>query len=132
MFLPSIIVILASMTCLPSYYSWSKSNIKEVVQYADSAASRDSINILIRPEYEAPLINYYFRGRVQQYDETYLNGPLGPVIDTARAFVLISLDAKDEIRDYFDLHFRKISERTFPAEARMGLVVGAYQRIEEE
>jgi hypothetical protein len=108
-----------------AYFSWSKSSARDAAEFVGELTS-DSIHILIRPAYTAPLLNYYYKGNALQLDEAYLNSPLGDLVDTAHAFVYVSLDARNDIRDYMNGHFVKIAERTFPGEAHMGLVVGAY------
>ena len=114
------------------YFSWSKANAKDVAAYVDTV-TREQSQILIRPGAFAPLLNYYYKGNALQYDEAYLNEPLGGIVDTAASFVYISLDVPNEIRDYMDSHFRKVSERLFPGEAHMGVIVGVYaQKPEEE
>ncbi|HLX11599.1 MAG TPA: glycosyltransferase family 39 protein [Bacteroidota bacterium] len=128
----AVLVLLLLAASLPGtfrYYTWSKSNVKAVVAYVDEWTEGE-MTMVVRPNYFAPLFNYYYRGKAQQFDETYLDQSLGPVIDTASAFVFISLDAPDEIRDYIDRHFLKLEERIFPGEAHMGIVVGIYRRSE--
>lgn len=124
-------ILLTGMASDVRYYSWQKANAKDVARYVGEITSRDSISIVIRPAAFAFLLNYYYRGAAAQYDEGYLNGPLGAVVDTARAFVYVSLDVPNEIRAYMDSHFRKIAERTFPGEAHMGIIVGAYRQKED-
>jgi 4-amino-4-deoxy-L-arabinose transferase-like glycosyltransferase len=114
-----------------SYFSWSKSNVKEVAQYTEQA-TRENVSFLIRPAYFAPLLNYYYKGTVRQLDETYLDHPLGEIIDTAASFAYISLDTPNEIRDYMNDHFDKISEKKFPGEAHMGIIVSVYKQKPEE
>ncbi len=63
-----------------------------------------------------------------QYDEAYLTGELGAIVDTARGFVYVSLDVPNGIRDYMDGHFVKTAEARFPGEAHLGIVVGAYRQ----
>jgi 4-amino-4-deoxy-L-arabinose transferase-like glycosyltransferase len=114
------------------YFSWSKANAKDVAAYVDTV-TREQPRILIRPRAFAPLLNYYYKGNALQYDEAYLNEPLGGIVDTAASFVYISLDVPNGIRDYMDSHFHKVSERCFPGEAHMGVIVGVYaQKPEEE
>ncbi len=126
-----IILLAAGAAGTSHYYSWQKSNVREVAGYVGEVAHQDSIGIIIRPASFAFLLNYYYRGDAVQYDEAYLNSPLGAVVDTASAFIYISLDLPNEIRAYFDTHFTKIAEKRFPGEAHMGMVVGAYRQRPE-
>ena len=107
------------------YFSWQKSNVHEVAKYVEEV-SQDSVRMIIRPHAFAPLLNYYYKGVAVQYDEAYFDQPLGEIVDTARAFVYVSLDVPNPIRDYLDNHFDKNAERRFPGEAHMGIVVGRY------
>jgi len=113
------------------YFSWQKSNAREVARCVDSLAVR-GVNILIRPASFAPLLNYYYGGYALQLDETYLDNPLGGIVDTASAFIYVSLDVPNGIRDYMDGHFLKSFERRFPGEAHMGIVVGVYRQRPDE
>ncbi len=65
---------------------------------------------------------------MRRLDETYLDQPLGEIVDTAAAFVYVSLDVPNPIRDYMDGHFVKVEERRFPGEAHLGMVVGLYRQ----
>lgn len=112
------------------YFSWSKSNIREVASYI-TEVTKGRQTMLIRPSYVAPLLKYYYSGNAIQLDETYLDTPLGGIVDTAQSFVYVSLDIPNEIRDYMDNHFDKTGEKTFPAEAHMGIVVGVYNQKPE-
>ena len=125
-----LLLICTSMAGMMRYYSWEKSNVKSVVSYVERL-TRSDFKLVVRPKLFSPLFNYYYRGDARQADETYLDGSLGPIIDTSSAFVLISLDVPDEIREYIDRHFLKIDERIFPGEAHMGIVVGAYRRSDK-
>jgi hypothetical protein len=119
------ILLLASSAGSVRYYSWSKSNARDVALYADSL-TRAGAGILIRPRSFAPLLNYYYRGAAKQLDETYLDKPLGDIVDTASSFVYCSLDVPNPIREYMEGHFVKKAERRFPGEAHMGMIVGCY------
>jgi hypothetical protein len=110
------------------YAGWSKSNVREVADYAGQVAGGDDVRFIIRPKPSAFLLNYYYRGTVRQLDEAYLDGPLGAIVDTAAAFVYVSLDVPNTIRDYMDGHFVKVEERRFPGEAHLGMVVGVYRQ----
>lgn len=112
------------------YFSWQKSNVKDVASYVESV-TRDNVKLLIRPRNFAPLLNYYYKGTSIQLDETYLDQPLGQIIDTAASFTYVSLDVPNEIRDYMDRHFTKIAERKFPGEAHLGMIVGVYKQKRE-
>ena len=128
------ILILLGADGARRYYSWSKSNIREVASYVEEVTRAEKI-ILIRPAYVAPMLNYYYSGSAIQMDEAYLNTSLGMVVDTARSFVYVSLDVPNEIRTYMDGHFDKPAEKVFPGTAHMGLIVGVYKQkpeIEEE
>lgn len=113
------------------YYSWAKSNVRDVASYADSL-TRSGANILIRPQSFAPQLNYYYRGGAVQYDEAYLDRPLGEIVDTASSFIYVSLDVPNGIRGYMDGHFQKVAERRFPGEAHMGMVVTLYRQPPDE
>ena len=113
------------------YFSWQKSNAREVASCVDSLAA-GGVNIVIRPASFAPLLNYYYGGNAVQFDETYLDNPLGEIVDTASAFIYVSLDVPNGIRDYMDSHFLKSFERRFPGEAHMGMVVGVYRQRPDE
>ena len=121
------ILILVGVFGTVRYYSWSKANVKDVAAYVGAAAD-DSVHIIIRPAYFAPLLNYYYKGDAAQFDEAYLDTPLGCVVDTARSFVYVSLDVPNVIRDYMDNHLVKTAGRSFPGEAHMGMVVGVYRQ----
>ena len=110
------------------YMTWQKSNVKDVALFTDKAVTGHKVQIIIRPKTFAPLLNYYYNGTAIQYDEAYLNEPLGEITDTAASFVYVSLDVPNEIRDYMDSHFDKIMERRFPGEANMGMIVGLYKQ----
>ncbi len=125
-----IVLICCGVAGTYTYFHWEKSNVRSVAEYADSVTHRYRVLALIRPGNIAPNLHYYYHGSVPEYDEAYLNTPLGNVIDTIGSFTYISLDVPNEIRDYFDAHFDRIVERTFPGEAHMGLVVGVYRRRE--
>ncbi len=112
------------------YFSWSKSNARDVARYVQEVG-RDTVKILIRPAYVAPLLNYYYSGVAVQLDEAYLNTTLGEIVDTAHSFIYISLDAPNEIRQYMDGHFEKVAEKEFPGEAHMGMIVGFYRQRPE-
>jgi mannosyltransferase len=113
------------------YMTWQKSNVKDASEYTQELVIRNAVRIIIRPKTFAPLLNYYYHGSAVQYDEAYLNQPLGGIIDTAASFVYVSLDIPNEIRDYLDGHFDKHAERHFPGEAHMGMVVGFYKQKED-
>ena len=70
-------------------------------------------------------------GNAVQIDEAFLDTPLGDIIDTARSFVYVSLDVPNPIRDYMDGHFDKLSERSFPGIAHMGIIVSFYRQKPE-
>jgi 4-amino-4-deoxy-L-arabinose transferase-like glycosyltransferase len=125
------VLLAAGLLGSSRYFSWSKSNVRDVALYADTL-SREGVNILIRPQSFAPLLNYYYRGTARQYDEVYLDKPLGGVVDTASAFLYISLDVPSGIRDYMDGHFVKTAERRFPGEAHLGMVVTLYKQPPDE
>jgi len=110
------------------YFCWQKSNVKDAAEFTNELVTRNSVQMIIRPKTFAPLLNYYYHGSAVQYDETYLNQPLGEIIDTAASFVYLSLDVPNEIRNYMDWHFDKPFERRFPGEAHMGMVVGFYKQ----
>ncbi len=125
------LLLIVQCAGLVAYAGWEKGNAKEVASYVDSVATGDEA-MIIRPKDFAPLLNYYYKGQARQFDEAYLNEPLGQIIDTARGFVYISLDLPNEIRTYIDGHFDKIAERRFPGEAHMGLLVGVYRQKPDE
>jgi 4-amino-4-deoxy-L-arabinose transferase-like glycosyltransferase len=112
------------------YFSWQKANAREVAGCVDSLTS-GGVNILIRPASFAPLLNYYYGGNAAQLDETYLDHPLGGIVDTASAFIYVSLDVPNSIRDYMDGHFLRTFERRFPGEAHMGIIVAEYRQRPE-
>ncbi len=115
------------------YFSWSKGNAKDVATYVDTVSAENQVHMIIRPKEFAPILNYYYKGDPVQYDEAYLETPLGEIVDTAASFVYISLDVPNEIRNYMDRHFDKTAERRFPGEAHMGMVVDVYkQTVENE
>ena len=124
--LPALLLAAGAMGSY-RYYSWSKSNVRDVAVYADSLA-RSGAGILIRPRSFAPLLNYYYHGAARQVDEAYLDNPLGELVDTAAAFVYVSLDVPNGIRTYMDGHFSKGAERRFPGEAHMGMIVTLYRQ----
>ncbi|MBI1804319.1 MAG: glycosyltransferase family 39 protein [Ignavibacteriae bacterium] len=126
----ALLLVIAAVNSA-NYFSWQKSSVKEVAAYVQEA-TRDSVRMIIRPHRFAPLLNYYYRGDAIQFDESYLDQPLGEIVDTSRSFVYISLDIPNTIRDYMDYHFDKIDERKFPGEAHMGMVVGVYRQKPEE
>lgn len=126
-----IILIMLGAAGTFRYFSWSKSNVRDVARYTEEATA-DSVKLLIRPAYFAPLLNYYYKGSAHQLDETYLDKPLGEIVDTAATFAYISLDTPSEIRDYMDRHFDKVSEKIFPGEAHMGIIVGVYKQKPDE
>jgi len=109
------------------YFSWSKSNVKDVAASVERAVD-GGVQTIIRPKYFAPMLNYYYRGDACQLDEAYLDSPLGGILDTTSSFVYVSLDVPNEIRDYMDKYFDKITENRFPGEAHMGMVVGVYRQ----
>ncbi len=121
------IVLIASLDGSVRYFSWSKSNVRDVALYAGTLTTAGA-GIVIRPRSFAPLFNYYYRGKALQLDEAYLDTPLGAIIDTASSFVYCSLDIPSGIREYMDRHFVKTSERRFPGEAHLGFVVGSYKQ----
>jgi uncharacterized membrane protein len=110
------------------FSGWQKGNAKDVSEYVGREAAEFGVPAIIRPKPFAPLLNYYYRGNALQYDEAYLDRPLGEVVDTTRSFIYISLDIPNEIRNYMDGHFDKLAERRFPGEAHMGMVVGVYRQ----
>ncbi len=126
-----VILVLIGAAGTVRYFSWSKSNVRDVAEYAD-LITQDSVKLIIRPANFAPLLNYYYHGDARQLDETYLDQPLGRIVDTARSFVYISLDVPNDIRTYMDSHFMKIRERKFPGEAHMGMIVGVYSQKERQ
>jgi 4-amino-4-deoxy-L-arabinose transferase-like glycosyltransferase len=126
------LLLLTSAINAVRYYSWSKSNVRQIAGYVDTVTRGDSVRFIIRPQSFAPLLNYYYQGKVTQVDETYLDKPLGEMVDTASAFAYISIDIPSTIRRYMDGHFDKNSERIFPGEAHMGMRVGIYRQKPEE
>jgi len=109
------------------YASWQKSNAKDVADYVDEVTS-SGVSMIIRPKTFAPLLNYYYKGSAVQYDEAYLETPLGTIVDTASAFVYVSLDVPNIIRDYMNGHFIKSEEQYFPGQSHMGIIVGVYRQ----
>jgi mannosyltransferase len=129
--IPLIILILVfNLIAIRYYFSWEKGNAKDVAAYVDNLA-KENVDFIVRPKEFAPLLNYYYRGSLLQYDETYLDQPLGMMVDTARSFAYISLDVPNGIRDYMNGHFDKIAEKVFPGEAHMGIVVDLYRQKPE-
>ena len=124
-FLLIILSVVINLIALNHYYGWEKGNAKEVAGYVQGIIHHDT-DFIIRPKEFAPLFNYYYTGDVQQLDETYLDQPLGDIVDTARSFIYISLDVPNTIRDYMDGHFVRQEEKVFPGEAHMGIVIGSY------
>ena len=122
------VLLSVSLAGAIGYFSWSKSNAREVAEYAGETAARDDVRFIIRPKTAAFLLDYYDHGTVRRLDETYLDQPLGEIVDTAAAFVYVSLDVPNPIRDYMDGHFVKVEERRFPGEAHLGMVVGLYRQ----
>lgn len=114
------------------YFSWSKGNAKEVASFAETVTIEHHVRMIIRPREFAPLLNYYYKGTAVQYDEAYLETPLGEIVDSVDSFMYISLDVPNEIRNYMDGHFDKVTERHFPGEAHMGMVVGVYRQKPDE
>jgi hypothetical protein len=108
-----------------AYGTWQKSNVKDAAEYAGELLNANT-GILIRPAYMAPLLNFYYRGDAKQVDETYLDAPLGAVVDTASSFVYVSLESQKEIREYFDAHFIRTDQAIYPGISNMGIVVGRY------
>lgn len=127
----AVIILLCCVWGTAHYFSWQKSNARDVAAYVSTVTRRGTANILIRPRSFAPLLNYYYKGDAVQYDEAYLNTPLGEIVDTASSFVYVTLDLPNDIRSYMESHFNKIAERHFPGEAHMGIVVGVYTQKEE-
>lgn len=127
----SVLIAVGSVNSM-RLFSWSKSNVRDVALYVGQTLDESGVTMLIRPATFAPLLNYYYHGRAVQYDETYLDKPLGQIVDTASAFMYVSLDVHNSIRTYMDGHFDKISERVFPAQAHLGLIVGVYRQKPEE
>jgi 4-amino-4-deoxy-L-arabinose transferase-like glycosyltransferase len=125
------LLVVVGLSGAVHYQGWSKSNVREVAIYAGQAARRDSVRFILRPKPFAFLLNYYDSSTVPRLDEAYLDGALGGIVDTARAFVYISLDVPNAIRDYMDGHFVKVEERRFPGEAHLGMVVGVYRQPPE-
>jgi len=109
------------------YFNWSKSNVRDVATYVESVTGND-VRLLIRPKIFARLLNFYYRGTARQLDEAYLDEPVGEIVDTAASFAYVSLDVPNEIRDYMDQHFDKLSERKFPGEAHLGIIVDVYRQ----
>jgi len=129
---PVVLLIAVGVAGAAAYASWQKSSAREVAAFVEEAAAGE-VRMVIRPASYAPLLNYYYRGDAAQLDEAYLDTPLGEVVDTARAFLYLSLDVPNPIRDYLNAHCVKSAERRFPGEAHLGVVVGVYrQRSEEE
>jgi hypothetical protein len=112
------------------YFTWSKSNVKDVASYVQSVADGD-VRFVIRPHNFASLLNYYYKGATAQVDEVYLDQPLGGLVDTAASFVYVSLEAQTDIREYMDHHFAKVAERQFPGDAHLGMIVGVYRQRPE-
>ncbi|OLD76269.1 MAG: hypothetical protein AUI33_04965, partial [Ignavibacteria bacterium 13_1_40CM_2_61_4] len=95
--IPAAAILLgAGLYGVARYYSWEKSNGRAVASCVDSL-SAGGVNILIRPASFAPLLNYYYQGEAVQLDEAYLDNPLGEIVDTASAFIYISLDVPNGI-----------------------------------
>ncbi len=109
------------------YFSWDKGNAQEVAGYAEEFSQKE-VEFLIRPRQFAPLFNYYYTGPIPQYDETYLDQPLGGIIDTANQFAYIHTDVPNIIYDYMEQHFDKVSEKRFPGEAHLGIVIDVYRQ----
>lgn len=125
------ILIVVGLVSTVRYFSWSKSNVRDVVNCVDSLSS-SGVRTIIRPRSFAPLLNYYTKAPAAQLDEAYLDTPLGQIVDTASAFIYVSLDVPNGIRDYMDGHLLKAFERRYPGEAHMGMIVGVYrQRLDE-
>jgi hypothetical protein len=120
-------LILLGVAGCARYYGWSKGNMKDVAAYVTELTRSEKL-LLIRPANVAPMINYYYSGDAVQIDEAYLDTQLGEVVDTASAFVYVSLEVPNPIREYMDGHFAKKSERVFPGIAHMGIIVGAYSQ----
>ena len=125
--MPVAVLIGVGVAGTAAYFSWSKSNVRDVAECVGEATKGD-VRMIIRPRSFAFLLNYYYRGTAAQLDETYLDAPLGEIVDTAASFVYVSLDIPSEIRNYMDAHYEKVSERRFPGEAHMGMVVGVYRQ----
>ena len=122
-----LILIVVGIVGTSRYFSWQKSNVREVAAYVQEV-SQDTKRMIIRPRSFAPLLNYYYRGDAIQYDETYLDRPLGEIVDTARSFIYVTLDIPNSIREYMDNHFDKLAGRRFPGNAHMGIVVNVYSQ----
>jgi 4-amino-4-deoxy-L-arabinose transferase-like glycosyltransferase len=125
-----VILLAAGIAGTAHYFTWSKSNVREVAAFVQES-TEDSVRMVIRPRSFAFLLNYYYRGSAAQLDESYLDQPLGEIVDTAASFVYVSLDVPNIIRDYMDGHFEKVNERRFPGEAHLGMVVGVYRQKPE-
>ncbi|MBI3764954.1 MAG: glycosyltransferase family 39 protein, partial [Ignavibacteriales bacterium] len=110
----AVVLIVGGSVGSVQYFSWSKANPKDVAAYVDTVSRQQHVRMIIRPKEFAPLLNYYYKGDAIQYDEAYLETPLGEIVDTAASFMYISLDVPNEIRAYMDRHFEKTTERRFP------------------
>jgi len=121
------VVVTAGLFGDTVYYSWDKSNGKDVAAYVERVTD-DGVRMVIRPKEFAPILNYYYKGTAVQYDEAYLESPLGKIVDTASAFAYVSLDVPNLIRDYMNGHFVKLDERRFPGEAHLGILVDVYKQ----
>ena len=128
--IPVVVLVAVGLIGTAAYFSWSKSNVRDVAECVEEATKED-VRMIIRPRSFAFLLNYYYHGTAVELDETYLDQPLGEIVDTAASFVYVSLDIPSEIRSYMDGHFDKVAERTFPGEAHMGMVVGVYRQKPE-
>jgi len=76
----------------------------------------------------ARMLDYYYSGNAVEVDEAYLDTRLGEIVDTTDAFIYVSLDVTNPIRDYMDGHFDKTSEKVFEGRAHMGIVVDVYRQ----
>ncbi len=126
-FMLIVLIVIINLIALDRYYGWEKGNAKEVAAYVDSLVQPET-DFIIRPREFAPLLNHYYRGNVRQYDEVYLDQPLGMIVDTARSFIYISLDVPNSIRDYMDGHFDRVAEKVFPGDSHMGIIVSSYRQ----
>ncbi|HUL43888.1 MAG TPA: glycosyltransferase family 39 protein [Bacteroidota bacterium] len=121
------IALVAGIIGDSTYYSWEKSNAKEVAAFVEQVTN-DGVPVVIRPKEFAPLLNYYYKGKATQYDEAYLESPLGKIVDTIPTFAYVSLDVPNLIRNYMNGHFVKLNERHFPGKAHMGILVDVYKQ----
>ncbi len=121
------VLVFLSLYGTVRYFSWSKTNVREVAACVGRAVD-SGVRTIVRPKYFAPALNYYYRGDACQLDEAYLDSSLGGILDTTGAFVYVSLDVPNEIRDYMNEHFDRMREDRFPGEAHMGMVVGVYRQ----